>query len=140
MQGNDYVTAQMYTNGVRCWSCHDVHGTEYNADVIKPGNALCLTCHTPESPLGPAGSLEEHTHHPAESEGSQCISCHMPPIARTVSNVNVRSHTFRFITPSMTEQYGIPNACTSCHEDETNEWATEALLQWENVSPWRMGQ
>ncbi|MCP5116908.1 MAG: cytochrome C, partial [bacterium] len=54
-------------------------------------------------------------------------------------SVNVRSHTFRFITPGMTEDYNIPNPCTSCHADRTNEWAAAALLKWRNVSPWRVG-
>jgi hypothetical protein len=62
----------------------------------------------------------------------------MPQLARTVGDVSVRSHTFRFITPMMTDQYGVPNACTTCHTDQTNEWATEALRQWPNVSPWRV--
>ena len=65
MQGNDFVQSAMYTKGVRCWSCHDVHGTEHAADLLKPGNALCLTCHGPESPAGPRGTIEEHTHHAA---------------------------------------------------------------------------
>ena len=138
MQGNDFVQSVMYRKGVRCWSCHNVHGTQHNADVIKPGNALCLTCHGPESPSGPRGTLEEHTHHVAGSTGSQCISCHMPKIARTVGNVNVRSHTFEFIPPSSTEHYNIANPCTSCHTDETTEWATEELRGWENTSPWRV--
>ena len=138
MQGNDFVASAMYTKGVACWSCHDVHGTENNADLVKPANAVCLTCHGPNSPSGPRGTIEEHTHHAVASEGSQCVSCHMPQIARTVSDVSVRSHTFRFITPGMTEQYGVPNACTSCHTEESNEWAMEELSRWENVSPWRV--
>jgi predicted CXXCH cytochrome family protein len=138
MQGNDFVTSAMYTKGVACWSCHDVHGTENNADLIKPANAVCLTCHGPNSPSGPRGTIEDHTHHPVASAGSQCVSCHMPQIARTVSNVSVRSHTFRFITPGMTEQYGVANACTTCHAEESNEWAMEELSRWENVSPWRV--
>jgi hypothetical protein len=64
----------------------------------------------------------------------------MPQIARTVGNVNVRSHTFRFISPAMTETLKVPNPCTSCHSDRTNEWATEELRKWENVSPWRVNQ
>jgi len=140
MQGNDYVTSAMYTKGVRCWSCHDVHGTQHGADLIKPANSLCQTCHTPESPAGPRGTVEEHTHHAAAGEGSQCIACHMPAIAKTVGDVNVRSHTFRFITPSASESYGVPNPCTSCHTDQTNEWAADELAKWENVSPWRMSR
>ena len=139
MQGNDYVNSVMYTKGVRCWSCHDVHGTENGADTIKPGNALCLTCHGPESPSGPRGTIEEHTHHAAGSAGSQCVACHMPKIAKTVGDVNVRGHTFRFLTPAMTEDYNVPNPCTSCHADRGNEWATSELLKWKNVSPWRVG-
>jgi len=139
MQGNDFVQSAMYTKGVRCWSCHDVHGTEHGADLLKPGNALCLTCHGPESPAGPRGTLEQHTHHAADSSGSSCAACHMPQIARTVGDVSVRSHTFRFITPAATEKYKVPNPCTACHIDQTNEWAVEELRSWENMSPWRVG-
>ena len=138
MQGNDYVTSVMYTKGVRCWSCHDVHGTDYNADLIKPANAVCLDCHGPDAPAGPRGSIEEHTHHAADSGGSKCVACHMPKIAKTVGDNKVRSHTFRFLSPAQTEAYGVPNPCTSCHGDKTNEWALEELRTWENVSPWRV--
>jgi predicted CXXCH cytochrome family protein len=140
MQGNDFVQSAMYTKGVRCWSCHDVHGTEHGADLLKPGNALCLTCHGPESPAGPRGTIEQHTHHAANSAGSAFAACHMPQIARTVGDVNVRSHTFRFITPATTEKYKVPNPCTSCHTDRTNAWAAGELRKWETVSPWRVGQ
>src|SRR5581483_3966424 len=53
MQGNDFVTSVMYTRGVMCFSCHDVHGTENNADLLKPAQVLCLECHGPQSPNGP---------------------------------------------------------------------------------------
>ena len=39
--------------------------------------------------------------------------------SRTIANVNVRSHTFQFITPTMTEQYKIPNACIGCHTERS---------------------
>src|SRR5947207_16028511 len=44
MQGNDFVTSLMYTHGVTCFSCHDVHGTENNADLLKPASVMCLQC------------------------------------------------------------------------------------------------
>ncbi len=138
MQGNDFVTSLMYTRGVRCWSCHDVHGTEFNADLIKPANAVCLECHGQDSPAGPRGTIEEHTHHAADSAGSDCVACHMPKIAKTVGDVKVRSHTFRFISPSMSESYGVPNPCIACHTDRTNEWASNELRLWNNTSPWRV--
>jgi predicted CXXCH cytochrome family protein len=141
MQGNDFVQSVMYTRGVKCSSCHDVHGTDNDALLIKPANVLCLECHGPASPNGPhLGSIEEHTHHKAGSAGGECIACHMPKIEQTIANVNVRSHTFRFITPQMTDQEKIPNPCTSCHKDKSTAWATEELRGWRNVSPWRIGQ
>lgn len=138
MQGNDYVTSLMYTRGVRCWGCHDVHGTRHAADTVKPGNALCLTCHGAQSPLGPRGTLEEHTRHAARSEGSRCIACHMPRIAKTIGEVRVRSHTFRFLPPVATEKYKVPNSCNLCHADRSPEWAAAELRKWENHSPWRV--
>jgi hypothetical protein len=60
-----------------------------------------LTCHGVNSLNGPhAATLEAHTHHRAGSPGSQCVECHMPKIEQTIANVNVRSHSFKFITPS----------------------------------------
>lgn len=142
MQGNDFVMSAMYTADVGCWGCHDVHGTEHDADLIAPAdtNETCLACHGPGRPEGPAGTLEEHTRHRADGEGSLCVGCHMPKTARTIADVRVRSHTFRFVTPAMTGAYGIPNGCTSCHTDRTNEWAREALLGWDNLSPWRVAR
>jgi predicted CXXCH cytochrome family protein len=139
MQGNDFVQSVMYNRGITCFSCHDVHGTENNADLIKPVSNLCLTCHRPNSPAGPhAPTIEAHTHHPAGSPGNECVSCHMPRIEQEMANVNVRSHTFRFITPGMTERDKIPNPCIGCHTDRTNEWAIAELRQWTPHSPWRV--
>lgn len=141
MQGNDYVQSVMYRKGVRCADCHDVHGTGYPADVLEPGNGLCLRCHTAGSQYGPReATLTQHTRHKSGSTGSECIECHMPKIARTIANVNVRSHTFRFVTPAETEKYKMANPCTSCHKDKTNEWAAAELRKWDTVSPWRTAE
>jgi len=139
MQGNDFVQSLMYTRGVTCFSCHDVHGTQNNADLIRPVSDLCITCHGPSSPNGPhAPTIEAHTHHRAGTPGNECVSCHMPRIEQTIANVNVRSHTFRFITPGMTERDKVPNSCVGCHTDRTNEWATAELRRWSPQSPWRV--
>src|SRR5438445_254843 len=139
MQGNDFVQSVMYRRGVTCFSCHDVHGTGNNADLLKPAREICLTCHGPGSPNGPHNSatIEDHTHHRRGSAGSECVACHMPQIEQTIADVNVRSHTFNFVPPSMTDDFKIPNPCTGCHTDKTTAWAKEALRSWTNVSPWR---
>jgi predicted CXXCH cytochrome family protein len=139
MQGNDFVQSVMYEHGVTCSSCHDVHGTEQRAQLIKPASVLCLECHGPASPNGPhASSIEAHTHHQAGTPGNDCVSCHMPKIATQLADVNVRSHTFRFVPPSMTKTDKVPNACNACHMDKSPEWASEALRSWKDRSPWRV--
>jgi predicted CXXCH cytochrome family protein len=141
MQGNDFVQSQMYKRGVTCFSCHDVHGTPNNADLIKSAKDVCFTCHAPGSPNGPrAATVEQHTHHAPGSAGGDCVACHMPRIEQTIANVNVRSHTFRFVMPAESEQFKIPNACVDCHKDKSNAWATAQLKQWPDLSPWRVGQ
>jgi predicted CXXCH cytochrome family protein len=140
MQGNDFVQSQMYKRGVTCFNCHDVHGTPHNADLIKPARDLCFTCHGPASPNGPRlSTVEQHTHHARGSAGSDCVACHMPAIEQTIADVNVRSHTFRFVTPAESERFKIPNACILCHQDKTNAWATEQLRSWPDISSWRIG-
>ena len=139
MQGNDFVQSLMYTRGISCFSCHDVHGTDNVAELRAPPDRICLACHGPNTQNGPrAATIAEHTHHKPDSAGSQCVACHMPAIQQTIADVNVHAHTFRIITPADTAKYQIPNPCTTCHTDKSNDWAAAALKTWENRSPWRM--
>jgi hypothetical protein len=62
----------------------------------------------------------------------------MPKIEQTIGDVNVRAHTFKFITPAQTEALGVPNACNACHTDKPTEWTITALKSWDDRSPWRM--
>jgi predicted CXXCH cytochrome family protein len=139
MQGNDFVTSTMYTRGVTCFSCHDVHGTDNTADLLKPASVLCLQCHNGASPNGPkAKDLAHHTHHAPNSAGAECIGCHMPKIQTTIADVKVRSHTFRFISPATGLAAKMPDACTACHRGKTAQWAAGELRKWPEFSPWRM--
>ncbi|HEY6924555.1 MAG TPA: cytochrome c3 family protein [Steroidobacteraceae bacterium] len=139
MQGNDFVQSLMYTRGVTCFSCHDVHGTAYDGLVRKPGSQVCLDCHGPNTPNGPrAGSIEAHTHHKAGSPGSECAACHMPKIQQTIADVKVHAHTFKFITPTQTDSLSVPNPCNVCHTDKDTRWTLATLKSWGDRSPWRM--
>jgi hypothetical protein len=104
----------------------------------RKGNALCLGCHRKQNPAGLKGTVSGHTHHAENSAGSQCIACHMPHIEQTIKGNYVAAHTFRFITPTETEQSGIPNPCTSFHAGKSNAWAEKELRQWSTASPWRV--
>ena len=138
MQGNDFVQSTMYHREIRCFDCHEVHSNENRANLARPGNALCLDCHTKDNAAGLSGTVAEHTHHAEGSAGSQCTACHMPKIEQTIKDNYVSAHTFRFITPSESERTGIPNACVSCHAGKSNAWATAELKQWTTTSPWRV--
>jgi predicted CXXCH cytochrome family protein len=141
MQGNDFVQSVMYTRGVTCFSCHDVHGTPNPAVLWKPANQICLDCHGPNSANGPrTATIEAHTHHREGSPASECTACHMPKIEQTIGDVNVRAHTFKFITPTQTDTLGVPNPCNTCHGDKPTGWAAKILSTWSERSPWRMTQ
>jgi hypothetical protein len=138
MQGNDFVQSVMYHRQLRCFDCHQVHSDQNESNLIRVGNALCLGCRTRSSPAGLRGTVSEHTHHAGNSARSQCVACHMPRIEQTIKDNYVAAQTFRFISPEETEQSGIPNPCTSCHRDKSNDWAKQQLKEWTSVSPWRV--
>ena len=76
---------------------------------------------------GPAWSA--HTFHNADSAGSRCISCHMSDVNWRLL-IRRRDHTFQPPVPENTAQFGIPNACTTCHDDRTPEWAAKQMTTW----------
>lgn len=41
-----------------------------------------------------------------------------------------RDHTFQPPVPEMTSRFGVPNACTTCHEDRSPEWAAATMDRW----------
>jgi hypothetical protein len=116
-----------------------VHSNANESNLISSGNRLCLGCHNKQNPAGLKGSVTEHTHHAELSAGSRCVACHMPRIEQTIEGNFVAAHTFRFISPVETAEFGIPNPCTTCHADKSNAWAVEELRKWTSTSPWRVG-
>ncbi len=131
-QGNEFVKSMMYKHGITCINCHDPHALS-NTTTKPAGDASCMKCHTLGSPIGPhQNTIEEHTHHKADSKGSSCIECHMPKTGRHLkeSPLTVRTHIFGFITPQETKKYNVPNACNNCHKDKNVEWADESLTKW----------
>jgi hypothetical protein len=41
-----------------------------------------------------------------------------------------RDHTFQAPVPEMTAGFGVPNACTTCHDTRTPEWAAAQMDRW----------
>jgi hypothetical protein len=133
-----------------CTSCHQMHGTgtahALKVQIEQPGggltrqsDTLCTQCHavTGAGRAGGAGGqggmaigdLAGHTRHGVSSEGSRCIACHMSDVNWRLITRR-RDHTFQPPVPEMTARYGVPSACTTCHEDKSPEWAAQTMDRW----------
>ncbi len=113
--------------GATCTGCHvDPHrpDIERNPQLRPTNNALCTGCH--ES-IG--ADLAAHTFHPADSEGSSCVECHMP---RSVVSIRarMRDHSISIPSPANTARHGVPNACNECHASEDPAWAEARMDEW----------
>ncbi len=114
-----FLQSRMYAAGVTCSDCHEPHSSRLRAE----GNALCTQCHE-------AARYDNRAHHlhASGSAGAQCVACHMP--ARTYMQVDPRrDHSLRVPRPDLSLQYGVPNACNSCHRDKDAGWAAAAIEQ-----------
>ena len=126
-------------------------------DVTKAraGDGLCTQCHQGPADAGAAGDrqsplarvtsrapeaiestppwtdaeLARHSFHAPDSEGSRCINCHMSDVNWRLLTRR-RDHTFQSPVPETTAAYGVPNACTTCHDDKTPEWAAARMDAW----------
>lgn len=114
-----FLQSKMHAAGVVCTDCHDVH----RAGLIAQGNALCTRCHKADVFDG-----ERHHMHPSKSAGAECTACHMPE--RTYMGVDARAdHRFGLPRPDLSDELGTPNACTSCHDDRSAQWAARQIRQ-----------
>ncbi len=127
-----------------------------NINQGRNGDALCTQCHSESRRQPAAGSrqtnasasvpspepqapspkvsftgagLSAHTFHKPESAGSRCISCHMSDVNWRLL-IRRRDHTFQPPVPENTVNFGIPNACTTCHDSRTPEWAARQMDAW----------
>ena len=128
--------SQCFRQGqVSCGSCHDPHGHDAASNLTsvkfrdKP-DLMCTNCH-----LQFQGSvaIAAHTHHRFDSEGSRCVSCHMPRIMDAVL-FRARTHQIDDIpNADMTQRFGpeeSPNACLLCHSEKSAGWVKEKLAGW----------
>ncbi len=128
----DYVFAslkmsRMGHKGVSCLDCHNPHSHE----TILPieDNSLCMRCHSTGVNEAKIIDPVAHSHHPLDSVGNQCVSCHMPHRLYMQRDAR-RDHGFTIPDPQMTIDYDVPNACTDCHADQSVEWARDAVEKW----------
>lgn len=114
-----------------CLSCHSMHDSDPNDMLAQgmAGNQACLQCHA-----NIQENISAHTHHAADSTGSQCYNCHMPHTAYGFL-VAQRTHAISSPRVAATLKSSRPNACNLCHLDQTLAWTADHLQQWYGVEP-----
>ena len=118
-----FQQSKMYQAGVHCKDCHTPHSEKVKAPTGED-NSLCQSCHSVET-----YSPENHSKHPSESAGAACVNCHMPET--TYMGVDKRrDHSFKIPRPDHSIKFNVKNSCTTCHSDQTNTWAKNAITKW----------
>lgn len=123
-----FLQSRMHRQGVTCSHCHEPHG----AALRESGNNLCTQCHSPTAnkdfPSLKAASYDhpDHTFHPKDSPGAQCVSCHMP--TKIYMGADRRhDHGFRLPRPDLSISLGVPDPCLNCHKERDSRWSQAQL-------------
>ncbi|OQQ08191.1 deca-heme c-type cytochrome [Vibrio splendidus] len=125
-----FLQSVMAEKGVTCTNCHDPH----TAELKIAEEAVCSQCH-----IASEYTPEKHTFHEANTEASQCTTCHMPET--TYMEVDPRrDHSWHIPRPDISQHIKTPNVCTSCHEDQTDQWADKQIGEWFPDSKYRNQQ
>ena len=128
-----FTRSACYLRGTaQCATCHSPHLGDFdtNRTSLKfqsNPNEMCLGCHAEFR-----NRVAEHSRHLANSEASQCVSCHMP---RTMNALlfKARSHEIDIPSADLTERFGqqeSPNVCLTCHTQKDAGWAKQQLAAW----------
>lgn len=105
-------------SNLHCVTCHTSSGR--NRFAGEKANEACMPCHSDK-----VNNVSAHSFHEEDSEGSKCVSCHMP---KTVfARMDRSDHSFRPPMPEATIAFGSPNACNICHFDKSPEWAAKEI-------------
>ena len=115
-----------------CTQCHSARGPDTAAVAdARPAKVFARSTGTRADAAVPLrdAEIEAHTFHKANSAGSRCIGCHMSDVNWRLL-IRRRDHTFQPPVPEMTAAFGVPNACTTCHDDRPPEWAARQMDQW----------
>ncbi|HEU6453589.1 MAG TPA: tetratricopeptide repeat protein [Gemmatimonadaceae bacterium] len=133
-QQNQLYSACYRNGSMTCTSCHDPHSQRYRDVNGYPlegryDDRQCTSCH-----VSLAANAERHTHHPADSPGSRCVSCHMPYLQHPEVGTELRfarsDHTIPIPRPAFDSTLGVENACSSCHADRSVASLQAQVEQW----------
>ncbi|HET7565009.1 MAG TPA: multiheme c-type cytochrome, partial [Gemmatimonadaceae bacterium] len=133
-QQNQLYSACYRNGSMTCTSCHDPHSQQYRDVNGTPltgryDDRQCTSCHASK-----ADPIEAHTHHPAASPGSRCVSCHMPYLQHPEVGHTLRyarsDHTIPIPRPAFDASIGVQNACSQCHADRSVASLEAQVEKW----------
>ena len=141
-----YQQATSPERTMTCFSCHSMHkdqgedrrdtrvwAANHQVSPAKAGPAGCLQCHD-----SIARRVDAHTRHRPGSSGASCYNCHMPYTSYGLLS-GIRSHQISSPSVDTTVQTGRPNACNSCHLDQTLAWTARYLEAWYGLGSQPLG-
>jgi hypothetical protein len=138
---NGLLDSPCYQRGdMSCLSCHQMHQPagdprrreDWANNQLKlgmGGNSACVQCH---DRFNDVERLTRHTHHAADSGGSNCYNCHMPYVTYGILKA-IRSHQIQSPNVAKSVETGRPNGCNQCHQDKTLAWTADNLARWYGV-------
>jgi len=131
VEGFCYDAGKAAARGMKqltCIHCHDPHkgiGKKWSR-TPREDDASCVACH---QQFEASSAVVAHTHHPAGSEGSRCMNCHMPKVNEGMQDM-VRTHVISNPTDPRMIEANQPNACNLCHLDKPIDWTVQRLAEW----------
>ena len=143
-QGNHLASACYLQGPMDCVSCHEPHSQNYwdinREPLASPfDDGQCTACHASK-----AVDVEAHTFHPEGTDGSKCVSCHMPYLQHPELGNDIpfgrSDHTIANPRPVFDGDLGLVGACAQCHTDRsTLQLEGEVRERWGEPKPHRPG-
>ena len=141
-QANHLASACYLQGPMDCVSCHEPHGQGYWDTDRRPlaspfDDGQCTSCHPSKM-----ADIQAHTFHAPDSEGSRCVSCHMPYLQHPEVGPKVRfarsDHTIAIPRPVFDADLGLTGACAGCHQGKS-PLELQGLVRawWGDVRPHR---
>lgn len=131
----NHVFSDCFLSGaMTCTSCHNPHSQDYQdinrvALASRFDDKQCTSCH-----MAKLDDISAHTFHKPESEGSACISCHMPYRQHPAIGDDIQftrsDHSIAIPRPAYDASQGFKSACQQCHVDQTVDYLQKKVDEW----------